>query len=98
MSGPVGGRLVSSEVNLFVNLFWKLYVNLLSKCWTESNQIWFVASLYEWGGQEHSYFWPAPQGPWGGVQRSNNNEIQLQSQFKSFLCHILHKYSAMIDV
>ena len=24
--------------------------------------------------QEHVYFWPRPQGPWGGVKRSNINK------------------------
>ena len=54
---------------------------LLPKRWTESNQIWWLACLHKWGMQEHVYFWPRPQGPWGGVKRSNINNFQFQSQF-----------------
>ena len=54
---------------------------LLPNRWTESNQIWWVACLHKWGMQEHIYFWPCPQGPWGGVKRSNINNFQYQSQF-----------------
>ena len=72
--GPEGGHRTR------LTFFQSYMLHLLLNCWTESNQIWFVASLHEWDVQEHTYFWPAPHEPWGGVKRSNN-KIQLLSQF-----------------
>ena len=79
MSERVGGR--RQRLTFWLTFFQSYMLHLLLNCWTESNQIWFVASLHDWGVQELTDFWPAPQEPWGGVKRSNNNKIQLQSQF-----------------
>ena len=75
------GDIVIASVRLSVRPSVCPLCYLLPKRWTESNQIWWVACLHKWGVQEHVYFWPRPQGPWGGVKRSNINNFQFQSQF-----------------
>ena len=49
---------------------------------SESNQIWCVSCLHEWLAQEHVCFWPRPQGPWGGVKRSNFGPISSKFNYK----------------
>ena len=42
-----------------------------AKLFDEIQQIWCVGYSHEWDVQRQTFFWPRPQGPWGGVKRSN---------------------------
>ena len=58
--------------------------------WAESNQIWCVSYLHEWGLQQQLKIWPCPLGPWGGVKRSNIIKISItKSISKIFIPNFL---------
>ena len=89
MGGPASGVGRCLRLTFWLTFFFQIFMlHLLLNCWTESNQIWFVASLHEWGVQEHIYFWPAPMGPGEGSKGQITVKFNYKVNFKNFHVHI----------
>ena len=86
MSGRAGGR--RPRLTFWLTFFQSYMLHLLLNCWTESNQIWFVASLHEWGVQEHICFWPAPRSPGEASKGQITIRFNYKVNFKFFYAKI----------